>query len=59
MRILLGDRRDPRAVEREMRSHVDLEEVDRLPGLVDPRRLLPDRPAVVVPVGGNRERVAV
>src|SRR5581483_11032751 len=56
IRVLLRDRRDPGAVEREVRADVDLEEVDRLPRVVEPRRLLPHRPAVVVALGGDDER---
>ena len=54
--VLLRDRRDARAVEGEVRADVDLEEGDRLSVGVDARRLLPDRPAVVVTFGGDDER---
>jgi hypothetical protein len=47
--VLVGDRRDPRPVEREVGRHVDIEEADRLAVAVDHRRALPRRPAVVVP----------
>src|SRR6266508_664873 len=59
VRILLGDRGDAGAVEREVRANVHLEKVDGLAALVNPGRLLPDRPAVVVALGGDHERVVV
>src|SRR5947207_3095481 len=57
VRILLSHGRDARSVEREMRQDADIEEVDWLSDLVDERRALPDRPAVVVPRGREGQRV--
>ena len=54
--VVLRDRRDARAVEREVRPNVHVEEVDRLAIVVDARRALPDGPAVVVALGGDHER---
>ena len=55
--ILVGDRRDPGAVEGEVRGDVDVEEGDRLALAVDHRRALPGRPAVVVAPCGKDDGV--
>ena len=57
--VLLRDRGDARAVEGQVGRDADLEEVHRPARVVDLRRLLPDRPAVVVPLGGHDQRVVV
>jgi hypothetical protein len=58
VRVLFCDCGDAGAVEREMRWHSDVEEVDRFPGPgLDQRRLLPDGPAVVVALGREHDRV--
>src|SRR5205823_11815927 len=53
---VLRHRGDAGAVEREVRADFDVEEVDRLTARVDDWRTLPDRPAVVVAGGGDRQR---
>ncbi len=55
--VLLGDRRDPGAVEGEVRADVDVDEVDGLASLVHAGRTLPDSPAVVVALGRDHQRV--
>src|SRR5207245_7051869 len=47
---------DARPVEGHVRRYVDLEDGDRLAVRVDARRLLPDRPAVVVAFGVDHQR---
>src|SRR5207248_11375488 len=56
VRVVLRHRGDAGAVEREVRADFDVEEVDGLAARVDDGRTLPDRPAVVVAGGGNRQR---
>ena len=59
VRILLSDRGDAGAVERQVRADVDLEEVHRLPVGVEKGRLLPHGPTVVVATRGKRQRLVL
>src|SRR5207247_3708727 len=56
VRVLFGHGGDARAVEREVRADVDVEEVDRFAAFVDDRRTFPDGPPVIVTRRRGRQR---